>query len=415
MPAHDEHGNRDFWKAPLAARAAGRGERRSSEREAPAAHPANDSAAGADQPTGRAFRVAPDALEQLQRRIQALGARARRIGMEPVRLIDTGERDASGRALVVLSGRAPVLAGWTLAAIVDHRDGRATVRPVGEQRDTLAPGAFAAAICEHCGLRRRRTRTYVVVHTASGEVRQVGSGCLRAFLGGPDPERACRQAEHLAAARAELDRAGTLAIAPDRAVVSVQEFAAHAARVVRVHGFTSQAQARHTSRPASADVALQSLRDTPDAPENADQALADGALGWARTLLAERPDLSPFERDAVAAVNGGSIQARRDRGLVCALIAVYRQRRARSRHLAHPGARIEVTVLVGRVVIQRSERHGTVRRCELIDADANRLVWWQTGGAPLHRGEVVTLTGRVQRHTRFGSSAVTVLSHCRRP
>ena len=91
------------------------------------------------------------------------------------------------------------------------------MRPVGEQGDRLAAGAFAAAICEHCGLRRRRTRTYVVVHTDSGEVRQVGSGCLRDFLGGPDPERACRRAELLAAARAELDRAGTLAIAPDGA------------------------------------------------------------------------------------------------------------------------------------------------------------------------------------------------------
>jgi hypothetical protein len=114
-------------------------------------------------------------------------------------------------------------------------------------------------------------------------------------------------------------------------------------------------------------------------------------------------------------VNAGSISTRRDRGLVCALIAVYRQRRARSRHLAHPGARIEVTVLVERVLTQRSKRHGTVRRCELIDADANRLMWWQTAGAPLHRGEVETLPGRVQRHTRFGTSAITVLSHCRRP
>ena len=104
---------------------------------------------------------------------------------------------------------------------------------------------------------------------------------------------------------------------------------------------------------------------------------------------------------------------RRDRGLVCALIAVYRQRRARSRHLAHPGARVEVTVLVERVVAQPSERHGTVHRCELIDAEVNRLVWWQTQGAALRSGEVVTLIGRVQRHTRFGATPVTVLSHCR--
>jgi hypothetical protein len=415
MRGHDEHGDRDFRKAPRAARGAERGEWCSSESEASAVHRANGLAAGAGRPAGRVFRVAPEALEQLERRIQALGARARRIGVEPVRLIDTGERDVSGHALVVLSGSAPVLAGWTLAAIVDHRDGCATVRPVGEQDDRLAPGSFAAAICEHCGLRRRRTRTYVVAHTDSGEVRQVGSGCLGDFLGGPDPARACRRAELLAAARAELDRASAPVIARDGARASVEEFAAHAARVVRIHGFTSRERARRTSRPATADLALRSLEATATAPERADRVLAEGALGWARALLAARRDLSPFERDAVAAVNGGSIQTRRDRGLVCALIAAYRQRRARSRHLGHPGARIEVTVLVERVLTQRSERHGTMRRCELIDADANRLVWWQTAGAPLHRGEVVTLTGRVQRHTRFRTSAVTVLSHCRRP
>ena len=72
-------------------------------------------------------------------------------------MIDTGEPDADGHALVVLRGRAPVLAGWTLAAIVYHRDGVATVRPAGEQGERLATGAFAAANCEHCGLRRRRT------------------------------------------------------------------------------------------------------------------------------------------------------------------------------------------------------------------------------------------------------------------
>jgi hypothetical protein len=65
------------------------------------------------------------------------------------------------------------------------------------------------------------------------------------------------------------------------------------------------------------------------------------------------------------------------------------------------------------VLMQRSERHGTLRRCELIDAEANRLVWWQTRGTPLLGGEVIALTGRVQRHTRFGATAVTVLSHAR--
>jgi len=415
MRAHDEHGNRVFRKAP---RSVDPGSPSEDEGESSAERDAIGLASEPEERLGeRVFHVRLQALEQLQVRIQALGRRAHRIGLEPVRLIDTGERDVDGRALVVLSGHAPVLAGWTLAAIVEHRDGRAAVRPVSEHGERLGPDAFAAATCEHCLLRRWRSRTYVVVHGETGELRQVGSGCLRDFVGGHDPERACRRAEQLALVRAELERAAGPVLggsSADRSEPTLAQYAAHAARVVRAQGFVSREQARRTSRPASADEALRSLEEASGAPDRADRALADGALRWARGLLATKFEPSRFERDALTVVSGRRILTPRDRGLVCALIAAYRQRRARSRHLARPGANIEVTVLVERVTARRSARHDTVRRCELIDVEANRLVWWQTQGVALRTGEVVTLIGRAQRHTRFGATPVTVLSHCRR-
>lgn len=147
-------------------------------------------------------------------------------------------------------------------------------------------------------------------------------------------------------------------------------------------------------------------------PDRADRALATGALRWARALPVLKPELSRFEADALAVIRSASVSARRDRGLICALIAAYRQRRARSRHLAEPSERLETVMLVERVTAVPSSRHGTVHRCELIDANVNRLVRWQTLGRPLQVGEVVRLAGRVERHTRFGASAVTVLSHC---
>ena len=148
--------------APLPERNAPGGNRLAGARPRP--HRATDLEAGTeDRLGGRVFPARSDALEQLQRRIEALGRRARRIGVGPVRLLDTGERDAGGHAFVVLRGRAPVLAGWTLAAIVDHRDGRATVRPAGEQGEHLAPRhvhrrdlrALRAAPPAHPDVRRR--------------------------------------------------------------------------------------------------------------------------------------------------------------------------------------------------------------------------------------------------------------------
>ena len=330
------------------------------------------------------FRVPCDALADLRQRIEALDRRAGRLGVAPIRLLDTGEREFDRHAFVVLHGAAPVLAGWTLEAIVEHHGERGTVRAVGELGEHLDQEAFQSARCEHCGVRRRRSTTFVVVHVESGELRQVGSNCVRDFLGGNDPERACRQAEYLARARAELKGAEVAARPPEPAL---EAFAVHASHVVRAHGFISREQARRGSGPT-------------------------GALRWAQALPMLKPNLSRFEADALAVINSGAVKTRRDRGLICALIAAYRQRRARSHHLAQPGDRLEAVVLVEQVKPVPSSRHGTVHRCELIDADVNRLAWWQTRRVPLHAGEVVRLAARVERHSRFGTSAVTVVSRC---
>jgi hypothetical protein len=225
----------------------------------------------------------------------------------------------------------------------------------------------------------------------------------------PHPERARRQAEYLALARDELKSAENRTRPPEP---TLEAFAAHAAHVVRAHGFISRERAQRTSEPASAELALRSLHERPDAPDRVDRALANGALGWALALLTLKDELSQFETDALAAMESRSISARRESGLICALIATYRQRRTRSRHLAQPGQRLATVVLVERVIPAPSERYGTVHRCELIDASVNRMAWWQTRGAPLQPGAVVSLEGTVEHHTRFGTAAVTVLSHC---
>jgi hypothetical protein len=368
---------------------------------------------------GRVFRVPDAQLRELTRRVERLDRRARKLGTGPIRLLDTGERDATA-SFVVLSGQPPRMAGWTVAAIVSHRDRPSSLRPVGTAGEGLAAARFAEPCCEHCGLRRRRAKTFVVVREKTGEVRQVGSRCVRDFVGGHDPERACRQAEYLSLARravSDSEQRAPRAYAPDPEQATTQEsidrFAVHAARAIRAHGWVSREQARRVGREASADRALRLMRDEPDAPGPGDRALAAGALRWARMLWPTRPSLTAFEREVLAALGDDAHLGPRERGLVSALLAIYRRRRARPRPLAEIGARVTVTVLVERTTAQASQRHRALCRHDLLDADANRLVWWQTAGTPLAEGRVVRLDARVQRHATFAGRAVTVLSHCR--
>ena len=285
------------------------------------------------------------------------------------------------------------------------------MRVASSAAPVLDPRRFREPRCDHCRLRRRRVETFVVWHAASQRLRQVGTGCLRDFLGGHDPERLCRQAEYVLLARESLAAAaGPPSVAGDE--VAVETFAAHAAMVLRTQGWVTRDRARETGRRASADAALTSLQDTPHAPRPADAAVAHAALHWARELLAAKPGLSEFERDASRVGRLRHLSTARERGLVCALIAVYRRRRAGSEHLGRRGEWLETIVVVERIVDQPSRHHGSVRRHELIDVDGNRLVWWQTSGAPLPRGRAVHLRGRVERHTRFGPTPVTVLARC---
>jgi hypothetical protein len=315
---------------------------------------------------------------------------------------------------VVLSGEPPALAGWILAAVVEHSETESALRVVTSEALPLDPTRFEQPRCDHCGLRRRRTETFVVWHAETRRLRQVGSDCLRDFLAGHDPERMCRQAEYHLLAQREL-RNATLppppADMPERGV-ALADFAAHAARILRTQGWLSRQRAHDAGEIASADAALHSLVNSPGAVDAADRALACAALAWARELLGARQQLSNFERDAVAVASSDRLLTARERGLACALIAVYRRRRARSQHVGLPGQPLDAVLLVERVLESDSSRHGHVRRHDLIDVDGNRFVWWQTRGAPLPLARAIHLHARVERHTTFGRGNVTVLTRC---
>ena len=287
---------------------------------------------------GRVFRVPCDALADLRQRIEALDRRAARLGVAPIRLLDTGERESDGHAFVVLQGAAPVLAGWTLEAIVEHRGERGTVRAVGELGEHLDPEAFQSAGVSTAGsVGGAAPRSWSCTWRAASCARSAPAACATSSAAtipsGPAGRPSIWRCARASSRAPRLQR--------DRPNPTLEAFAAHAAHVVRAHGFISREQARRGSGPASADLALRSLQATPDAPDAADRALAAGALRWAQALPMLKPNLSPFEADALAVIDSGAVKTRRDRGLICALIAAYRQRRARSHHLAQPGDRLQ--------------------------------------------------------------------------
>lgn len=108
-----------------------------------------------------------------------------------VRKDDTAHSmNLTGRArvchhLVINGDHIVKLNGWTFIASLDHELGADnTIVSVVPGCEGLVPEGFRhrGTVCDHCKENRTRKMTYVVRHE-NGDIKQVGSTCLRDFLG----------------------------------------------------------------------------------------------------------------------------------------------------------------------------------------------------------------------------------------
>jgi hypothetical protein len=288
------------------------------------------------------------------------------------------------------------------------------LRPVpGGQAVSLSSARWRAARCDHCQVARNRKETFLLIRDSDGALRQVGSRCLRDFLG-HDPDRLCRQAEYLLFAEAEIAGAAGSGGVGTRAALDLEAFVGHAARVVRRAGWTSRAGGTD-EKPSSAEQAEASFEQ--QAPlEPADRRLADGTLAWARELLPLKPNPSAFERDLMAVV-GESWITRREHGLICAAVTIRRRElgraRSRSRHQGRIGDELEVVALVERVFSRPSARWGRVHHAVLRDLDGNRYRCWSSRPLAVEEHRAYQLSGRVTAHDEHRGERETVLTRCR--
>jgi hypothetical protein len=128
-------------------------------------------------------------------RVEKLNRRAAKIGVEPLvatvgeyRKEDIFAMDGGPFYVtdVTVAGEEPVVpGGWTMYAAVEHllgADDEQRNLVVTFREETEDALRTAAPDCDHCGHKKRRKKTYFVEND-DGEVKQVGSTCVKDFLG----------------------------------------------------------------------------------------------------------------------------------------------------------------------------------------------------------------------------------------
>lgn len=286
--------------------------------------------------------------------------------------------------------------------------------------------------CDHCMMVRRRNDTFLVRNVETGQVMQVGSTCLRDFLG-HDPQRIARLLETLGRMTTRLE--GCLGgYGAEPYGVSLRDFLAQTAAQIRETGWVSRTSARANGGTATADLAWNAFtgdrpawiggRRSPNrfpTPQEQDFEQADNAIIWAR-------ECDPSDNDYIANIRSiaeagwvtfrlagyaGSIPAASQRDAV----------RAQERQQAEEdGQDLEYVGIVDQrqefalsvmTVRQIETAYGTSTLYKFRDENGNHLTTFASTPLPaVAERDVVRLKGTVKKHAKYQGVRETTLNRC---
>jgi hypothetical protein len=384
--------------------------------------------------------------ETLVRELTKIAKRAAKLGTGPISWREVGVEDRTVKRLapwatryvkIEVEGETPALAGWEFLATLKPLGGELLVNTVPGNEDL--PERFReteAFRCEHCGKLRRRSKVFVVRHQESGELKAVGSSCLRDFLGGKDPHAILSWLSLLDRALKAI-RSGS---EDDEASfggggdfrIETGFFLVIVAALIRQTGWVSRTSARdsdHGLENATADTAWRVA--TPPITEKAwqewkkfeesitdrDREVAEKALAWAR----EVEKTSDYLHNLRLAAREETV-SRDTIGLVASAIPAWlreeeqevkrREKKKLGEKSEWIGKLKERHVFLATIIGERSWESdwGTTHFYRLLDTNGNILVWFGSKTIRADIGDTIEVRATIKKHDVYEGTHQTVLT-----
>jgi hypothetical protein len=367
---------------------------------------------------GKTFDIPAAGFEWFKDQMTRIGKRAQKLTGERLFMTVVGfhfEESKDSKFFnqkimeVFVSCPEPKLAGWEFVARIDHANEAGNIVRTTDVRELPEEYRTSEPVCDHCGHKRRRRDTFVVFNEAEG-FRQVGSSCLKDFLGHGEADKWAKMAE-LIASLGELKRMawnkgedGSSLI--DHRWIGTEMFLQLCAESVLDRGWTSKKQAKETGGKSTADdVFARMHQQLPIVSEGA-RNLAIAARDWASELDG---DLSDYEHNIRVVALAEAIEPR-SIGIAASIVGSYyarmRPKGASSTFQGVKGQKMEIEVTVDEVrTLEFSYLH------KMRDGHGNRFTWFATKPAlKSHVGKTIKIRGTVKDHNEFKGNKSTVLT-----
>lgn len=366
---------------------------------------------------GKTYEIPAAGFDWFKNKLETLAKRAKRLTGERLFLTVVGfhkEEDKDSKFYgqrineVFVAFPEPKLAGWEFVARIDHASEAGNIVRTTGLRDLPELYRDSDPSCGHCGHKRRRRDTFVVFHEEDG-FKQVGSSCLKDFLGHGDADKWAKMAE-LIASIGEFARGsrntGFVGDLTDHRWIDTESFMEMCAESILTHGFISKKKSHETGRSSTADDVWGAMHNQLPIVSNAAQNLAQAALDWARNLSGE---LTEYEHNCYVVANSEALEPR-SIGIAASIVGVYysrnRPKNAPSEFMGVQGQKLEIEVVVEEIrTLDNSYLH------RFRDAHGNRYTWFAT--KPVLRGsqgKSVRIKGTVKKHDTYKNIKSTILT-----
>lgn len=320
-----------------------------------------------------------------------------------------------------VTGTAPSYGGYTFLARID-RVGESFVISTAPGVDHVERSLVHPGECDHCGFNRQRNNTYLVRNETTGETVNVGSTCIKDFLGWD------ASVVFFSDSDVEVEQGGGYV---ERQFLT-DTVLAYAYAAIKAHGWV--ARSSYTGRPTADLVGLalfggrmseQDLRDVralhayaPEATE-----MVEKIKGY---ILSDDFNGSSTYVDNLKVVVGEDAVTSRQFGLLASAPQAYLRsmEKAAEKKAAEAttagsewvGAEKDKVEVKGTIEAVRysANMYGTTTIYTILGEDGNLYTWFSSNGAlGDDAGVAVHIKGTVKGHEEFNGSKRTVLTRCK--
>lgn len=364
-----------------------------------------------------------DAVEKLNKKARKLGCSETVLAVRGWIDVNLGSNEIDRRYHIDAIGEAPRYDGWTFVAKLQKPEGcmSSIIFAIPGQEVPKRFRTSDPSTCEHCGIRRHRKATYVVRHD-SGEYKQVGSSCMKDFLGHSNPENLIKNVDLFAGIEGLLDEYdGFYHVRP---MWRLETFLAYTVMYVREGGWISRSSAIDMCIPATADCVVEALQPPRSGekekprPTEHDFETAQKVIEYLPRLFAEKTNDYLYN---LKVATESAIVTCETAGIVASAVACYNKHikieNAKKDHKPseHVGNVKERFTFEAQLIGQNffDGVYGTTHLMRFRDKDDNIFVWFSSRCADVELEENYKITATVKKHDEYKGTKQTVITRAK--